>query len=158
MQKHLTGLIAAVHTPMNSDGSLNLSIIEKQAESLISNGVNGVFVCGTNGEGLSLTIDERMKVARRWVDVAEKNLNIIIHVGHDCLYDNQALASHAQEIGAHAIASVGTSFFKPKDAKSLADFCAMIADSAPRLPFYYYHIPGLSGVNIPMIEFLREGQ
>ena len=158
MQKHLTGLIAAVHTPMNSDGSLNLSVIEKQAESLMANGVNGAFVCGTNGEGLSLTIDERMKIARRWMDVADKDLNIIVHVGHNCLYDSKALASHAQEIGADAIAAVGPSFFKPKDAESLADLCAMIASSASELPFYYYHIPGLSGVNISMIEFLREGQ
>jgi len=158
MQNYLTGLIAATHTPMNNDGSLNLDVIEKQAESLIANGVNGAFICGTNGEGLSLTTAERMDVAERWVNVAGKNLDIIVHVGHNCISDSKVLAEHAQKIGANSIASVGPSFFKPKNAEELADICAIIAESAPKLPFYYYHIPALSGVDISMIAFLRQGK
>lgn len=158
MQKHLTGLIAATHTPMNSDGSLNLDMISKQAESLVANGVNGTFICGTNGEGLSLTTEERIKIAERWVDEASNNLNIIVHVGHNCISDCQKLASHSQEIGADAIAAVGTSFFRPANADDLVDFCSVVASSAPKLPFYYYHIPALSNVNVNMIDFLRKGK
>jgi N-acetylneuraminate lyase len=158
MQKHLTGLIAATHTPMNNDGSINYNMIDKQADSLMANGVNGAFICGTNGEGLLLTIEERMKIAERWMGVAGDDLNIIVHVGHNCLSDCQTLASHAQKIGAKAIAAVGPSYFKPSNADNLVNFCAMIAVSAPLLPFYYYHIPFMSGINIPAIEFLRKGK
>ncbi len=158
MQKEFTGLIAATHTPMHNDGSINLEVIERQADLLITNGVSGAFVCGTNGEGLSLTIEERMAVAERWVKVAQKNLNVIVHVGHNCLKDCQNLAKHAQKIGAKAIALVAPTFFKPKNVDDLVDFCYEVANSASDLPFYYYHIPSLSGVKFPMFEFLNKAK
>ncbi|MDQ1316646.1 MAG: Dihydrodipicolinate synthetase [Candidatus Poribacteria bacterium] len=158
MQKHLTGLIAATFTPMHEDGSININVIDKQAESLIANGVSGAFICGTNGESMSLTIEERMAIAERWVDVAGKNLSIIVHVGHNCLSDCKEMALHAQKIGAKAVAAVAPSFFKPASVNDLVDFCAEIAVSAPALPFYYYHIPSVSGVNLPMIEFLERAK
>lgn len=158
MQKGFTGLIAATHTPMHDDGSINIEMIEKQAELLIANGVSGAFICGTNGEGFSLTIEERMAVAERWVEVAKKNLNVIVHVGHNCLKDCQNLAVHAQKIGAKAMALVAPSFFKPQNVDDLVDFCYEVANSAPNLPFYYYHIPSLSGVNLPMFEFLNKAK
>lgn len=158
MQKEFTGLIAATHTPMHDDGSINLEVIDKQAELLIANGVSGAFICGTNGEGFSLTIEERMAVAERWVDVAKRNLNVIVHVGHNCLKDCQNLAMHAQKIGAKAIALVAPSFFKPQNVDDLVDFCYEVAKSAPNLPFYYYHIPSLSGINLPMFEFLNKAK
>lgn len=158
MQKEFTGLIAATHTPMHDDGSINYEMIDKQAELLIANGVSGAFICGTNGEGLSLTIEERMAIAERWVEVAKKNLNVIVHVGHNCLKDCQNLAMHAQKIGAKAIALVAPSFFKPNNVDDLVDFCLEVANSALNLPFYYYHIPSLSGVNLSMFEFLNKAK
>jgi len=158
MQKHLTGLIAATFTPMHEDGSININVVDKQAESLIANGISGAFICGTNGESMSLTIEERMTIAERWIDVAGKNLAIIVHVGHNCLSDCKKMALHAQEIGAKAIAAVAPSFFKPANVNDLIDFCAEIALSAPALPFYYYHIPAISGVNMPMIDFLEKAK
>lgn len=155
MQRHLTGLIAAPYTAMNEDFSINLDIIEKQAESLITNGVSGAFICGTTGEGLSLTVEERMRIAEKWVSVARGKLNIIVHVGHTCLFDSMALAEHAKKIGADAIASVGPCYFKPNTVEALISFCAEIAKSAIDLPFYYYHIPSFSGVDLMMIDFLR---
>ena len=66
MFEHITGLIAAPYTPMHPDGSINLDMIPEQADFLVKSGVKGVFVCGTTGEGLSLTITERKAVAERW--------------------------------------------------------------------------------------------
>lgn len=155
MQKHLTGLISAPYTAMNEDFSINLDIIEKQAESLITNGINGAFICGTTGEGLSLTVEERMKIAEKWVSVVDGKLNIIVHVGHTCLYDSIELAAHAKKIGAYAIASVGPCYFKPNNVETLISFCCQIAKSAIDLPFYYYHIPSFSGINLMMVDFLK---
>ena len=61
--KRLTGLIAAPFTAMQPDGSLNLGLIQQQANRLAANGVQGAFICGTTGEGFSLTTEERMQVA-----------------------------------------------------------------------------------------------
>jgi N-acetylneuraminate lyase len=151
----LTGLIAAPYTAFHPDGNLNLGLIEKQAAALISNGVAGAFVCGTTGEGVSLTISERMQVAQRWQEVAGPDLRVIVHVGHNCLADCRALAGHAQKIGAAAIGCFSPFFFKPVNANDLAAFCADVALAAPELPFYYYQIPSMTGVNIPAADFLR---
>src|SRR5882724_6760912 len=95
----LGGLIAAPYTPFDSSGSLKLSVIEKQAASLIDNGVKGAFICGTTGEGLSMTTAERMQVAQRWVDVCRDGpLKVVVHVGHNSQNDCIALATHAKQI------------------------------------------------------------
>ncbi|MFP3345630.1 dihydrodipicolinate synthase family protein, partial [Halomonas sp. SIMBA_159] len=60
---HFRGLIAAPFTPFTPDGGLNHHAIEVQARSLVDHGCIGAFVCGTTGEGSSLTIGERMQVA-----------------------------------------------------------------------------------------------
>lgn len=155
MHTHLTGLIAAPFTAMHEDGSINLDMIDKQAKSLIANGVSGAFVCGTTGEGMSLTIEERMQIAERWQAVSGEALSVIVHVGHTCLADCKRLAVHAQEIGADAVAAMAPCFYKPDCVEDLVSFCGEIAVEAPELPFYFYHIPSMTGVNFPMVDFLK---
>jgi N-acetylneuraminate lyase len=154
MHTKITGLVAAPFTALNTSGAPDLAIIEKQASSLLLNGVAGAFVCGTTGEGASLSTAERMAVARRWSEVRPKGLSLIVHVGHNSLADCRALAAHAQEIRADAMGVLAPSFFKPGIGELVA-FCAEVAAAAPRLPFYYYHIPSMTGAAFPMIEFLR---
>lgn len=148
------GLIAAPFTPMHPDGTVNLAAIERQAAHLAANGVRGAFVCGTTGESLSLSVAERQQVAARWVACAGKELRVIVHTGHTSLPEAEALAAHAQRIGAAATAALAPCFFKPANAAALTDFCARLAAAAPALPFYYYHIPSMTGVGLPMAEFL----
>jgi N-acetylneuraminate lyase len=155
MVRHITGLIAAPYTAMKSDCSVNLDIIERQANFLYNNGVEGVFICGTTGEGESLNTREREDIAKRWLDVSPDGLKVIIHVGGNCLRDCKKLAAHAQEIGAWAVGARTPSFFKPRNVEELVSFCAEIAASAPSLPFYFYHIPSMTAVNLPMISFLE---
>ncbi len=154
MKGPLTGLIAAAHTPMHADSSINLDPIEKQAQMLAAGGLTGVFICGTTGEGMSLTVSERRQIAERWQAVAPENFPVMVNVSALSLEDCRALAAHAQKIGACAIAAMAPCFFKPASAEDLALFCAEIAAQAPNLPFYYYHIPDMTGVTIPVYGFL----
>jgi N-acetylneuraminate lyase len=154
----LTGLIAAPFVAFHPDGSLNLGLIEAQAQSLVANGVTGAFVCGTTGEGVSLTLAERMAVAARWCEVAGPSLRVIVHVGHNALPDCQTLAAHAQKIGASGIGCFAPFFFKPANNEDLVAFCAGVASAAPALPFYYYQIPSMTGVHLPAADFLRLGR
>jgi len=157
MKKHLTGLLPAAHTPMHADGRINLDVVEKQARAFLQVGLRGVFVCGTTGEGLSLTMQERMDVVRRWADVTGEALRVIVHVGHTALRDARALASHAAEVGAWGIGTLPSIFYPPGGIDGLVDFVARIAPAAPDLPLYYYHIPLLTRVDLPMVELLRAG-
>src|SRR5512137_362417 len=102
--RFLTGLVAAPHTPMHADGSVNLDAIEKQAARLVADGVTAAFVCGSTGEGVSLTSEERRRVAERWREaIRTRPLKLIVHTGHNSVAEAKALAAHAQESGAHAV-------------------------------------------------------
>src|SRR3954471_8215346 len=124
---HLTGLIAAPFTPMRRDGSVNLPMIGSLAEHLAGAGVAAAFVNGTTGEGLSLSTDERLKIAERWVQTAPASLRIIVHVGHTSIIESRNLAAHAQRIKAHAFAAMAPSFFRISNIDQLVDWCARIA-------------------------------
>lgn len=152
------GLIAAPFTPMNGDGSINLTAIAKYADYVANQGVVGVFICGTTGEGVSMTVAERKSVAEEWVKVAGERLKVIVHVGCNCQKDSMALAAHAQECGAYAIASIAPNFYKPDCVEDLIEFFAPVAASAPKLPFYYYNMPSMSGVILPVEKFLALGK
>ena len=155
MKTRLNGLIAAPFTAMNADGSLNLTLIERQAAALAESGVSGAFICGTTGEGPSLTTDERLQVAEQWMAVAPRALRVIVHVGHPSVAESRRLAAHAERIKACAFATIGPIFFRATNLEQLVDFCAQVASGAPGLPFYYYHMPAITGVDLPMHDFLK---
>jgi N-acetylneuraminate lyase len=150
----LTGLVAASFTAFHADGSLNLDPVERYAALLTRNGVNGVFVNGTTGEGVGMKNAERMQNLQRWMDVARGALKVIAHVGHNSLADAQALAAHAATLRVDAIATVAPSVLRPAAIEDLVDWCAAVAASAPQTPYYYYHIPVLTGIRFGMSRFM----
>ena len=153
----LTGLIAAPHTPFNSDFSLNLDCVPKQAAHLASTGVKGVFVSGTTGESHSLTTRERIDLFHAWGKAAqESHIVFIAHIGHNSLPDARALAEAAQEAGAEAIGAMAPTFFKPPDARALVDWFSRITEPAREVPFYFYDIPSMTGANINTKEFVQQ--
>lgn len=152
----LTGLIAAPHTPFNSDFSLNLDCVPKQAAHLASTGVKGAFVAGTTGESLSLTTTERIDLFHAWGEAArESDITFIAHIGHNSLPDAQALAEMARAAGAEAIGAMAPTFFKPADAGDTIDWFVRITEPAEGLPFYFYDIPSMTGVSIDTKEFVE---
>lgn len=154
----LTGLVAATFTPFHADGSIHFERIPAYTEFLIRNGVAGIYICGSTGEGPSLTIPERRAVAEAFVKAAHGRLRTIVHIGHTCLAEVCELAAHAESIGADAISSVSPYYFKPENTETLVRFLSAAAASAPALPFYYYHIPALTGVAVSPVQFLEEGE
>jgi N-acetylneuraminate lyase len=155
MKKKLKGFIAAPLTGFYPDGSINPDIVPTYAQMLYDNGVAAVFVNGTTGEGMHLTIEERLNLATQWVNTAPEELKVIIHVGYSNQEESKALASHAAEICADAVGQIGPLDFKPETIDILVDYAATTAAAAPDLPYYYYHMPSMNDVDFPMIEFLR---
>ena len=152
------GLMAATFTPMNDDGSVRLDGVDVQARHLAATGICGAFICGTAGESMSLTVKERMLLAERWVSAGAANeLKVLVHVGHQCLADARALASHAQEIAAWGVSALVPSFFRPSTVSTTIEWCGRIAAEAPTLPFYYYHFPDMTGVDMRVSHILSEG-
>ncbi|XP_066857898.1 N-acetylneuraminate lyase isoform X2 [Anser cygnoides] len=154
--KKLEGLVAATITPMTPDGQVNLSVIRQYVDYLVSEqNVKNIFVNGTTGEGLSLSIQERKQLAEEWVRQGKDKLDhVIVHVGALSLPESQDLARHAAAIGASGIAVIAPFFFKPTNKDELVAFLQKVASEASGVPFYYYHIPPLTGVKIRVEELL----
>ena len=155
MHSRITGLVAATFTPMNPDGSINTDPIPSVVDHLEKTGVSGIYVNGSTGEGPSLTIAERQTLAEAFVESARGRLTTMVQVGTNSTRESRALAAHAAEIGADAVSSTPPSYFKPADAESLVKCVTEIAGGAPDLPYYYYHIPTMTGVTVDMEAFLR---
>jgi putative N-acetylneuraminate lyase len=151
----IKGLIDAPFTPFYSNGEVNYEPIERYAAMLKNNGLKGVFINGSSGEGYMLTEEERMKLAEAWMKAAPSDFKVIVHVGSTCVKTSRRLAEHAQKIGAFGIGAMATPFPKVGRIEELVKYCEEIAAGAPQLPFYYYHIPAFNGAYLSMVEFLK---
>src|SRR5271154_3024663 len=116
-------LIAAPFTPFDESGAVDLDRVPGMADWLHDRKVNGAFICGTTGEGPSLTTQERKNLAERWCQDRSGKLDIIVHVGHNSILDAEDLARHACEIGAGGIAAIGPCFFSAASLQGLTEYC-----------------------------------
>lgn len=157
MNKNLIqGMVAAPFTPLHEDGSLNLSIIPDYYKMLKANGIKGAFICGSTGEGVSLTMNEKKQVANAWATLTktDSDFKLILFIGGLCLSESKELAIYSKEISVDAVSLTAPFYFKPANVQSLAACCIEVAAVVPDMPFYYYHIPVLTGVNFPMFDLL----
>ena len=151
----LQGLVAATFTPLREDRSLHLEAIPPIVDRLADQEIAALYVLGSTGEGASLTFDERCAVAESFVCAADGRLPVIVQVGSESLMQARNLAAHASRVGADAISAVSPVYFKPDSVETLVASMAEIAGGAPELPFYYYHIPAVTGVGVSAVEFLK---
>lgn len=152
----IKGLVAATHSPFHVDGSLHPAAVQAQCDHMIRNDITAVFITGTTGEFSALQYDERVAMTDAWVNAARgTSLKVLVHVGSNSQPEAVQLAAHAAEVGADGIATLAPHYFKPRTEEELVDFCAPIADAASALPFYYYDIPSMTGVNLFMPRFLE---
>lgn len=156
--QHLKGLISAPFTPLHKDGSLNTSLIPQYYEMLKANRVKGAFICGSTGEGVSLTMQEKKETVKAWAACTgnDNDFKVMLLVGGTCLSDCIELAKYARQEGLYSISFTAPFYFKPMNAAVLADCCKQVADAVPGMPFYYYHIPVLNGCNVSMIDLLKK--
>ena len=150
-------LIPAVFTPFDESGKVNYPAIRHYADKLVSEGAHGVFVCGTTGESSSMTTGERKKVLETWVEAVDGRISVIAHVGGNCQEQCIELAAHAASLKVDAVGAIGPCYFKPGDVDALIDYYKPIAAAAAPLPFYSYHMPSVTGIKLPMKEFLHKG-
>ncbi|MEZ8191420.1 MULTISPECIES: dihydrodipicolinate synthase family protein [Vibrio] len=151
--KKLSGLIAAPHTPFDAANRVNFGAIDQIAELLVDQGVTGAYVCGTTGEGIHCSVEERKAIAQHWVKAAAGKLDLIIHTGALSIIDTLELTRHAEGLDILATSAIGPCFFKPGNVEDLVEYCAQVAAAAPSKGFYYYH-SGMSGVNVDLEQFL----
>jgi len=151
----IKGVISAPATAFKDNGDLNPDVVPAYVDFLANNQIDGVFVLGTLGEGMSLTVEERKTAASAWINAAKGKLSsVIVHVGAGNIRDTLELARHAQEAGATAIACMLPSYFKPASEAVAVDYIQQVAAAAPDTPFYYYCINFMSGIYLDTAKIL----
>ncbi|XP_076296605.1 N-acetylneuraminate lyase B isoform X2 [Lasioglossum baleicum] len=152
------GLMVPVFTPFNNDSqrTLNLAVIPQYAEYLAKKKVTGILVNGTTGEGTSMSVAERKSVAAAWANaVKTTKQHLMIQVGGVPLPDVLELAKHAESIKADSILCLPELYFKPTTVEQLTEYLKTVGKAAPNTPFFYYHIPMFTNINIHMGQFLE---
>ena len=156
--KKYEGLVAAPFTPMNKKGNLNLGMVQEYYRLLEKNGVVGAFINGSTGEGASMTQKEKQLQASAWSECikADGKVRVINLVGGTSYSECIENAIFSSEIGLSAIALLAPYYYKPGNDEQLAEFVTRVGESVPDMPVYFYHIPVLTGVCLPMIGFLEK--
>lgn len=140
--------MAATFTPMHEDGSLKLEMVKPVVDRLIDSGMVGLYVCGTTGEGHALTTDERRAVAEAYIDASAGRVPVIVHVGHNSLFEARSLADHARASGASAISAMLPWHAAARNVDTVADCIETVASAAPDLPFVFYHLPHNNDIDV----------
>jgi N-acetylneuraminate lyase len=150
------GLVAAPFTPMDQKGNLNTGMIPEYYSFLEKNGVAGAFINGSTGEGVSLTQKEKQINAAQWAEClrAGGKIRVINLVGGTSYNECIENAIFSEEAGLSAIAVLAPYYFKPGNDMQLAEFVSRVGEAVPQMPIYFYHIPALTGVSLPMAGFL----
>lgn len=146
MVELIKGIIAAMQTPMNADGSLNEVEMRNQINREIEAGVDAVFCLGTNGEFFILSLEERIRVMEIFVE--ETRGRVPVYAGTGCVSteDTIYLSQCAKRIGVDVL-SVITPYFAAISQEELYEHYKAVAESVD-LPIVMYNIPMRTGVTI----------
>jgi len=158
MHPKLSGAIAAAVTPLRDGGrSLDEGGVGPLLRFLADGGMDGALLCGTTGEGILLSTEERRRITELAVEHRPEGFAIAVHSGAQTTDDTVALCAHARDHGADAVAVIAPPYF-PLDEQELFDHFSAAAAACDPLPFYVYEFIGRSGypVPVPVIERLRD--
>lgn len=154
------GVIPAFYACYDDEGNICVERIKAFAQYLIDKGVQGLYVCGSSGECIYQSVEERKRTLESVMAVAKGKITIIAHVACNNTADSCNLAAHAQSVGVDAIAAIPPIYFKlPEHA--IANYWNTISKAAPNTDFIIYNIPQLAGValSIPLFqEMLKNKQ
>ncbi len=140
------GAATAIVTPMNDDGSINLSKIKEVTENQISENIDALIACGTTGEASTLSSDEQKSIIKAVVDAADGRVPIIAGAGSNDTERAVFLAQNAEEAGADALLVV-TPYYNKTSQRGIIEHYNYIADSV-NIPIIVYNVPSRTGVTI----------
>ena len=160
MSKTLSGVIAAVATPIDESGAPDLKRATDLARHLLDNGCDGLNVLGSTGEATSFSRDERKSVMDAYKSNGLPLDRLMVGTGAASVSDAIALTRHAAELGFAGALVLPPFYYKGVTDDGLVNYIdALVSatkDSA--LPIYLYHYPQLTGIpwHVELIKRLRK--
>ena len=145
--KHLYGVTVAMVTAFDQDNKVDLAAMAELTKMLVAKGVDCLYPCGTTGEMLRMTVEERMAVAETVIKTAAGRVTVFVHCGAMRQEDTIRLIHHAKSAGADGAGVVSPQFFGATEREMIAYFKAA-ASCQPDFPLYLYNIPQCAGNDI----------
>jgi N-acetylneuraminate lyase len=130
------GVWPALVTPFTRDDQVSVKVLKDLTDHFIDLEVDGFYVCGSTGQGLFMSLEERKLVAETVIEQVGGRVPVVIHVGSPVLRDAKVLARHAQDTGASGISSVVPAYFDELEA--VLQYYKALAESAPNIPLWPY--------------------
>ena len=148
MSRTLSGVIAAVATPVEGDGAPDLKRAVTLARHLLENGCDGLNVLGTTGEATSFSLDERKSVMSAYKKEGLPLDRLMVGTGAAAMSDAVALTRHAAELGFAGALVLPPFYYKDVSDDGLVAYIDTLvkATSTRPIPIYLYHFPAMSGV------------
>lgn len=143
------GVIPAFYACYDAEGNVSPERTRMFAQYLLDKGVKGLYVCGSSGECIYQSKEERKLILENVMEAVGKKMTIIAHVACNNTADSMELAAHAEKMGVDAIASIPPIYFHLPDY-AIADYWNTISGAAPNTDFIIYNIPQLAGVALNM--------
>ena len=154
--KQFCGIMPALITPINDDGSIREEAARSLIESTIQKGVSGFYICGSTGEGPVMSEESRMRMAEITVDQVKGRVPVINHVGACDARSAVRLAKHAEEIGCDAISSVPPNFYYSHEENEIVSYYRALSDACAK-PLLVYATGMFKQADIvPVIARLME--
>lgn len=139
------GVIPAFYACLDENGQVDAEGVQALTRYFIEKGVKGIYVNGSSGECIYLTVPERKKVLENVMKANDGSLTVIAHVACNSTEESKELARHAEQLGVDAIASIPPIYFKLPEY-AIAQYWNDISSAAPNTDFVIYNIPQLAGV------------
>ena len=146
------GIFPAFYACYDSEGNVSTQATKDFVEYLIGKGVSGLYVGGSSGECIYLSVEERKQTLEAVMEVAKGRIAIIAHVACNNTKDSRELARHAESLGVDAIAAIPPIYFRLPE-RAIAKYWNDISAAAPNTDFVIYNIPQLAGVALPLSLF-----
>ena len=146
------GIFPAFYACYDSEGNVSTQATKDFVEYLIGKGVAGLYVGGSSGECIYLSVEERKQTLEAVMVVAKGRIAIIAHVACNNTKDSRELARHAESLGVDAIAAIPPIYFRLPE-RAIAKYWNDISAAAPNTDFVIYNIPQLAGVALTLSLF-----
>jgi len=141
-----SGSIVALVTPMQTDGTVDNSALDRLVDFHVSNGTNAIVAVGTTGESPTLSVEEHIGVVKRVVDRSAGRLPVIAGTGANSTREAIELTRRAKEVGVDACLSVVPYYNKPTQEGMYQHFKAIA--QAVNVPIILYNVPGRTVVDM----------
>lgn len=150
----IQGAITAIVTPFNADYTVDFDGLERVIHHQLNGNIDGIVVCGSTGEAITMTLEERCAVIERAVKIVNRRKPVIAGTSSSSTRETCDATKRAHDLGADGVLIAAPAYNRPQQ-EGLYQHFAAVAQAVPEYPVMLYNIPGRTAVNISTEVILR---